>query len=160
MAFHPFEVNVPHLAYAFLGGFVVIVSLLVSLFLLILSVVLFVVLVSESLSSFSSVRISMILAPLFPFLLFSSLQSLPLSLPLFLSLPLVFCTPLVLRLRFFLEVFDLWVSGGKSKISKFSWWREVHSIDIGIAIGIEIRIAIGIAIASASRIRKVFSSIK
>ena len=26
MAFHPFEVNVPHLAYAFLGGFVVIVS--------------------------------------------------------------------------------------------------------------------------------------
>jgi hypothetical protein len=27
MAFHPFEVNVPHLAYAFLGGFVVIVSI-------------------------------------------------------------------------------------------------------------------------------------
>jgi hypothetical protein len=39
MAFHPFEVNVPHLAYAFLGGFVVIVSLFSSFFFLVLSVV-------------------------------------------------------------------------------------------------------------------------
>jgi hypothetical protein len=36
MAFHPFEVNVPHLAYAFLGGFVVIVSPTRSVFLLFL----------------------------------------------------------------------------------------------------------------------------
>lgn len=41
MAFHPFEVNVPHLAYAFLGGFVVIVSLLASFFFL-MSLVVFV----------------------------------------------------------------------------------------------------------------------
>jgi len=33
MAFHPFEVNAPHLVYAFLGGFVVIVSLPASFFL-------------------------------------------------------------------------------------------------------------------------------
>jgi hypothetical protein len=82
MAFHPFEVNAPHLVYAFLGGFIVIVS--PTLFFFSCSHVVFV------LSSTPRCTLS-------PDLLFSS--SHPLNRNLSISLPpSSFRTPLVLRL--------------------------------------------------------------
>jgi hypothetical protein len=109
MAFHPFEVNVPHLAYAFLGGFVVIVSL----FLLTLSLDSFCGLVHGlgfGISFFFFVC-SDVRDPRSP-LSFSPLLILTIS-P-FIAPPLLVAPPRFLHPArpsppFFLEVFDLWV---------------------------------------------------